>query len=114
MSAVNISAVVKQTERQYTVESRSQPGLLHVVRKTRAGLQCDCEAAVNGMPCWHVASVALVASADLKWERAKRIVISEETRTAALNMLMGRQEATMATLYTVHRPCGCFDEEDGG
>jgi hypothetical protein len=87
---VNTAAVTKQTDRQYTVESRSQPGMLHVVKRVNGRLSCDCDAAYNGQNCWHVASVAIVANADMKWERTKRAVISEETRAAALAMLMGR------------------------
>ena len=91
---VNIAAVTKQTDRQWTVASRSQPGMLHVVKRVNGRLSCDCDAAYNGQNCWHVASVALLANADMKWRRAKQAVISEETRRTALNLLLAPKHRT--------------------
>lgn len=54
---INTAAVTIINRNQWVVESRSNPGTLHVVKRVRGGLSCTCDGALHGMRCWHVSSV---------------------------------------------------------
>ena len=89
--------IIQQSPSQFLVESKSEPGLMHVVRKVRSQWQCDCTAALHGMNCWHLKAVLECLTADemqRRWERTRLAAMSEAERreftAPAMNLLMGR------------------------
>lgn len=50
---------IRLSKYTYVVKSQREGHPAHVIEVTEHGLQCDCEAAQNDMPCCHAAAVAL-------------------------------------------------------
>ncbi|MDQ3540699.1 MAG: hypothetical protein M3440_08440 [Chloroflexota bacterium] len=92
MPATITAAVEKIGRDTYTVPSKSQPGELHVVKVVRGGLSCDCDAALWGKNCHHLALVSAVINDENRWEKARKQAALENARRVVMNRMTGRPD----------------------
>lgn len=79
--------IVVRRENEWVVPSRRQIGQVYIVARRNGQMTCNCEAALRGINCWHIAAVTERFPEPLPERHPK---ITAEVERQAMNLLRGK------------------------
>lgn len=80
--------IVVRGNGEWVVPSRRQIGQVYIVARRKGQMTCNCEAALRGIQCWHIAAVNERFAAPEPEESPEMV----ETRRQMMNLLRGKPQ----------------------